>query len=57
MNLKMLRGKSLGKEELKKINAGVAPDCEPGEIRHHIPGVGYVCRPNFCGWEIPADKT
>ncbi|TCI91812.1 hypothetical protein [Tenacibaculum sp. M341] len=52
MKLKMLQAKVLKKEELKQIHAGVAPDCEPGEIVVHIPGTGLVCRPSSCGWEI-----
>ncbi len=52
MKLKALQAKVLKKEELKQIHAGVAPDCEPGELIVHIPGTGFVCRPSSCEWEI-----
>lgn len=57
MSFKSLNVKVLKKEELKKINAAVAPDCEPGQILQYIPGLGYVCGPHFCAWEIPVDRT
>ena len=55
MKLENLKGKKLTVEELETINAGVAPDCPPGQILSWIPGVGYVCGPLFCGWEIPEE--
>ncbi len=57
MSFKSLNVKVLKKEELRKINAAVAPDCEPGQILQYIPGLGYVCGPHFCAWEIPVDRT
>ncbi|CAM1356255.1 hypothetical protein THALO_440004 [Tenacibaculum halocynthiae] len=55
MNLKTLKFKKMTREELKAINAGTLPDCEPGKIGHHN-GTEWVCVPSgFCSWEIPND--
>lgn len=54
MNLEMLKAKRLSKETLKKINAGFAPDCEPGETRIGPGGLIWVCN-MYCAWEIPLE--
>lgn len=44
MNLKISEAQILNKEELKKITAGTAPDCEPFE--EAVPdGTGWICVP------------
>ena len=33
MNLKKFETNKLERKELIKINAGISPDCEPGEVK------------------------
>ena len=57
MSLKILKFQKLSKEELKTINAGAAPDCEPGEVPVQN-GIEWICTPignspfESCSWGL-----
>jgi len=55
MNLKVSNFKKLNNEELKAINAGTLPDCEPGQLVVYN-GLEWVCVNQVsCRWELPTD--
>lgn len=55
MKLKQLKTQELSREELKAINAGVQPDCEPGQKLVNN-GMVWVCVPlSSCRWELGSE--
>lgn len=62
MKLKVLKSHLLSKEEQRTINAGTAPDCEPGEVLVQN-GLVWECReistlgdgPITCSWGLGHD--